>query len=99
MEFYPWNGVDCIYRKGYYINMSLYPDWDNLYYACILPNNRKISKNAVVAQNLSECIILEFYSPITGGYNKSEYCSVDFTNISCSEGKIMYIHRAYPRNW
>jgi len=78
---------DCTNRKGYYINMSFYPDCDEEYYACLLPNNRKISKNGVVARNLSECITIandpmRFFAPLT-----AKYCSVDSTNISCSEGK------------
>jgi len=70
-------GTECRGRSGHFIKMSFYPDCDNDYYACFLKNNRKISNNGVAAQNLSECITINGY----------EYCSVDYTNISCSEGK------------
>jgi len=67
----------CRDREGYYLHMSFYPDCDKDYYACFLPNNRKILKNAVAAKNLSECIIID----------GEEYCSIDYTNISCPKGK------------
>jgi len=67
----------CRDRGGYYLNMSFYPDCDKDYYACFLPNNKKILKNSIAAKNLSECIIID----------DEEYCSIDYTNISCPEGK------------
>jgi len=76
----------CRYRSGYFIKMSLYPDCDKEYFACLLQNNKKISKNGVVAQNLSECVIVNDME-LVFNHIKPEYCSVDFTNIPCSKGK------------
>jgi len=74
---YDNGGVECINRGGDFIKMSFYPDCDHDYYACFLSEGRKISKNAVVAQNLSECVTV---------YGKRR-CSIDYTNISCPDGK------------
>jgi len=81
--------LDCeIIRRGYLINMSLYPNCDDIYYACLLPNNRKISKYGVAAQNLTECITI-YDDPIMDIFQVDPpvYCSVGYTNIPCPEGK------------
>jgi len=74
---YDHGGVECINRGGNFIKMSFYPDCDHDYYACFLSEGRKISKNAVVAQNLSECVTV---------YGERS-CSIDYTNIPCPDGK------------
>eukprot|EP00833_Pecoramyces_ruminatium_P007197 jgi/Orpsp1_1/1181229/evm.model.c7180000076374.1 len=76
-EIYGTEGRNCKNRNGLFLNEAFYPDCDKKRFACFLPEGKKITKNAVAAQDPSECIVI----------HGKTYCSIDYTNISCPEGK------------